>query len=311
MGDARDRVRKHSKHARQLSLEIIGIDREKREKERAIERLEDDVKVLRSEQKATYKNLTQMVSERTRVGEKTLDAKFIAILKKYGIQIQAYHGGSLTGGHILSIYKNLEEIFDELKKECLNTLSTRRDEEGNLPIIEIPSDAEVEKVLEDHFDLLQIQDAVYSSLRIIAPTERELEEAKERIQIMKNLWTEMGFSITPKAHLVFTHAIKDMIDFGGLGDKIEDSLERTHQEQRRYDHVTMRMAGCAKKLRRQAGMRWRNGNPEVISWMKKVKDETSYPMTLKKTEKRDVVTLTLKRKAEREVKREDAIKKRK
>ena len=215
----------------------------------------------------------------------------------------------MTGGHILLIYKHLEEIFEELKTECLNTLQQRREEADDLPLIEIPTDPEVMEMLENHFDLLQIQDAVYACLRMLAPNENELRDTKEKIEIMRKLWTEMGFSVTPKAHLIFTHAARDQELFGGLGDKIEDSLERIHQEQVRYDCVTMRMRGRERKLRRQAKMRWRDGNPEVIQWVNHVKEKTSYPMKRKKVQRRDVKSMTNKRKAERDVKREDAKKK--
>ena len=307
--DRVERIQKHGSEVRVVANKILDLEREKREKERAIDRLEDDVKLLESEKKVIHKQLTAAVNERTRVGERSLDARFIAIMKKYGIQIQAYHGGSLTGGHILLIYKHLEDIFDELKCECLKTLEQRR-EEDDLPIVEIPDNGNIEKVLEDHFDLLQIQDAVYSKLRLIAPTQQEVNQTKERIEMMRKLWTEMGFSLTPKAHLIFFHALFDMITFGGLGDKIEDSLERVHQEQVRFGLTTMRMGGQEKKLRRHAVMRWQNGNPEVIRWIKKVKKETSYRMTSKKTQKRDVKSVAIKRKAERDVKREGVMKKR-
>ena len=190
----------------------------------------------------------------------------------------------------------------------MSTLRDRRNE-NDLPVIPIPSDDEVNAVLDKHYSLLQMQDAVYSSLRIIAPTEKEMGETEERIAMMEKLWTELEFSITPKAHLIFRHAAKDQRDFGGLGDKIEDSLEQVHQEQIRYDHVLLRMRGCKRKLKKQATMRWRDGNPDVIEWIDEVKQKTSYPMKRKKIQRRDIKSVALRRKAKRDVKRETAVEK--
>ena len=48
---------------------------------------------------------------------------------------------------------------------------------------------------------------------------------------MKQLWHEMNLSETPKAHLIFEHAADDQAMFDGIGDKIEDLIEKRHQEQ--------------------------------------------------------------------------------
>ena len=52
---------------------------------------------------------------------------------------------------------------------------------------------------------------------------------------MKTLWLDMGLSNTPKDHLIFEHAANDLMWSGGIGDKIEDPLEKRHQEQLKYD----------------------------------------------------------------------------
>ena len=73
---------------------------------------------------------------------------------------------------------------------------------------------------------MKIQDFVYSGLRKIAPTKREMEQTRKALESMK-------FSITTKVHLLFDHAACEQVrGGGGLGDnKIEDHLKKHHQTQ--------------------------------------------------------------------------------
>jgi hypothetical protein len=91
-----------------------------------------------------------------------------------------------------------------------------------------------------------------------------MRETRERIDIMKILWLKMGLSETPKAHLIFAHAADDQKRYGGLGDKIEDPLEKRHQEQLRIDSILNKMTGGFKKQKEvQFKYEWRNTNPLV------------------------------------------------
>ena len=56
---------------------------------------------------------------------------------------------------------------------------------------------------------------------------------------MKRLWLGMGLSKTPKAHLIFYHAAYKQDIFDGLVDKIEDPLERKHQDQIKIDKFSV------------------------------------------------------------------------
>ena len=56
---------------------------------------------------------------------------------------------------------------------------------------------------------------------------------------MKRLWLDMGFSKTPKAHLIFCHAVDEQDMFDGLGDKIEDPIENIEGNYLFY--VTLRL----------------------------------------------------------------------
>jgi len=97
-------------------------------------------------------------------------------------------------------------------------------------------------------------------------------QTRERIEIMKKLWEEIGLSCTPKAHLIFEHAADDQDRLCGLGDKIEDPLEKRHQEQMHYDAMLNRMPwGFETKRNTQLKYEWRNSNPLVIAQIEKIK----------------------------------------
>ena len=45
-----------------------------------------------------------------------------------------------------------------------------------------------------------------------------------------------------KGSFIFCHAADDQLKYGGLGDKIEDPLERRHQEQMCLDSILNKMS---------------------------------------------------------------------
>ena len=118
-----------------------------------------------------------------------------------------------------------------------------------------------------------------------------MSQTRERIALMKILWLKMDLSETPKAHLIFSHAADDQQRFGGLGDKIEDPLEKRHQEQLRVDLILNKMAGGFKKQRQtQFKYEWRNTNPLV-------KERIEYVESLNKRKRKfDQVSLGIERK---------------
>ena len=74
----------------------------------------------------------------------------------------------------------------------------------------------------------------------------------------------MDFSETSKAHALFAHAADDQHIFDGIGDKVEDPIEKRHQTQAQFDHMLMRAAGGGKGiLKCQATYEWMYSDPSV------------------------------------------------
>ena len=61
---------------------------------------------------------------------------------------------------------------------------------------------------------------------------------------------------------------------------MEDALDCIHQTQKRHDTTTMRMrGGDASRLKRQAIMSWREGDPRVDKRIAAVVDQTARTFT--------------------------------
>ena len=118
--------------------------------------------------------------------------------------------------------------------------------------------------MDKHRDLAIIQNGVYAYLRKESPTPKQMLETRSRIKLMESIWIGMDFSLTPKAHAVFAHAADDQQKFGGIGDKVEDPIEKRHQTQAQYDHMLQRHPGGGKGiLKCQATYEWMYSDPGV------------------------------------------------
>ena len=208
-----------------------------------------------------------------RTKEISIHTKVERVLENHGITIQAYHGGNLTGGAIIALLQNHEIVMDDISQICHDAIRSRESDSLKL---RPPSIDEFDIILNEHRALFKAQDAVYAHLRLICPTIEEKKETRDRISVMKQLWDNMLLSCTPKAHLIFEYAADDQDRFNGLGDKIEDPLEKRHQEQLRMDSIFNKMpGGFEKRMITQLKIEWRNNNPLVVERIEEVHRLTS------------------------------------
>ena len=254
--------------------DILSLSKEITNESKLLHKVESEVKAIQ------WSRRTQEVSIHTKIER---------IFESHGVKIQAYHGGNLTGGAILMLLNKHQVIMDDISRVCREYISNVNTSEQTMTL------ESLDKMLDEHRILFQAQDAVYAHLRLINPSTEEMVETRERIQLMKILWLRMNLSETPKAHLIFSHAADDQERYGGLGDKIEDPLEKRHQEQLRVDSILNKMKGGFKKQRQtQFKYEWRNTNPLVKEQIEFVKSRT------KRKRKLDQVSLaTIERTTER------------
>ena len=204
------------------------------------------------------------------------------ILKKYKIFFTPYHGRTLTGGAARKILDNVDAIMDELIEVAKIALRKTRQEKGSEYVA---TEEEMIAVLEQHRQLLKAQDLVYAGLRKIDPTNREMEQTRKALGMMERLWVRMEFSKTPKAHLLFDHAADEQVRWGGLGDKIEDPLEKRHQDQKNLYDVIKRIPNVTRQFEIQNKREWALSNPislEVLDNVYKKTDTKEHQKTKKR-----------------------------
>ena len=165
--------------------------------------------------------------------------------------------------------------------------------------------AEIHKLTEVVYtfkSLFECMDMVFSKLRILAPTDDEIEEMTIAIKALESMWHELDLSVTPKMHILITHTIAQVICFGGIADKVEDFVEKSHQVGKKMDHLVARMRSqCFRqqelvKIRRQ----WLSNDPSVskriasVQQSKKRKNRSHVPsLNMKKSKAETKVEVKL------------------
>ena len=276
LDNSSQRISTHQNTIKELRNDLARIEEDLDEVKEVVDKAEDDLTNCNSKIFTIKKELQMMLSERSK-NEGTLYSFLETEMRKHNVYVQAYHGGSLTGGDVIQFFNHADQIIQNLRETCREAilqLIADGTSEG------LPSVSDMDSYLDSHKEMFAIQNSVYANLRIIHPTKLELKKTRVSIKAMKILWHQMGFSETHKAHLIFYHAAEDQERWGGLGDKTEDAIERLHQSQKMLDYVTMRMrGGHGVQLRRQAVMRYRDTDPRVRRRLDEVYDTTARKFT--------------------------------
>ena len=154
-----------------------------------------------------------------RTQEVSIHTKIERILESYGVMIQAYHRESLTSGSIWTLLEKHQAIMDDITQVCHEYILNPNCRSNNIDATMIIDS--INKILDKHQRLFQAQDVVYGHLQLIDPTEEEMTEVVERIQIMKTLWLDMGLSEMPKAHLILYMRLTTSIDLEELAIRLK------------------------------------------------------------------------------------------
>ena len=100
---------------------------------------------------------------------------------------------------------------------------------------------ELTTFFEQFKNLFMTLDHTFSLLRIPGPNEEDINDIRSSLKVLEKLWREIKISITPKAHVMFVHTLKQVIDYDGIADKVEDYVEKAHQIGKKLDHFTSRL----------------------------------------------------------------------
>ena len=192
---------------------------------------------------------------------------------------EAYHGGMMNGVCCIRLLEYNSEVMKAIKEMCEKCLNSRNESE-----VQNCTHEEMEKTLESFSNIFEALDCVFSSLRIVDPTDGELQQTEKAVRILETMWRKMGLNITPKAHIAFNHICEQQRMFSGLADKCEDWVEQTHQTGLKLDYLTARIPRkYENKQQTQLATAWRNTDPKVQKHQQYVLEQT------RKQKKNDVI----------------------
>jgi hypothetical protein len=134
--------------------------------------------------------------------------------------LSSYHGGSLNGKDVKKVMNNASHIFDQFaailkegkRKDCLL------------------SDDDIGLLCLHFWEAYVLWDGAFLLARKIDPTDEDAETYQRFALAALQGSLILQCSITPKVHAMLRHVKWQMKKLpGGLGDKMEDWVERLHQ----------------------------------------------------------------------------------
>ena len=229
------------------------------------------IKILVEERKSKMKELRQVKlnlerEKQQRAGDEAgIDNLLFDILEQYNIKKQSFHGGAMNGVCCRRLLDNIDNIFCEINTIIETKVSSKK----SFVYTEMTRLTGVV----DMFKLLfEYMDVVFSKLRILDPSESEIEEIDTAIKGLEKLWRQLDLNITPKMHILTYHTIEQVRRFGGIADKVEDFIEKSHQIGKMLDHLVARMSHQSfrqqemVKIRRQ----WLTSDPSVSNQLSSI-----------------------------------------
>ena len=154
----------------------------------------------------------------------SIETKIFSVLKEIGVELSAYHGGSLNGKDIKKVMNNACHIFDRFS--TIFKGGKRR----NCAL----SDANIDALCLQFREVFVLWDGVFSLARTINPTERDTSIYRMYVDAAVKGSKDLQCTVTPKVHLMLEHVEWQMTNIeGGLGDKMEDWVELLHQTGKR------------------------------------------------------------------------------
>ena len=153
--------------------------------------------------------------------------------KKCQIYPQSFHGGEMNGVCCRRLLKNIPEIMNIIKDITTQRLLSQCDVD-----LKRCSPEKLTNMLQKFQNVFRVLDDLFSLLHIPGPEDEEVNDIRENLIVLEKMWNELHISITPKAHVLFDHTLEQVIEFGGIADKVEDYVEKAHRIGKKLDHFT-------------------------------------------------------------------------
>jgi hypothetical protein len=149
-----------------------------------------------------------------------------------------------------------------------------------------------EDIIEKHCfvygSIFSTLDLITAKLRIKSgeAKDEDYDVLEEALDTLRDLWKRAAtLNHTPKLHSVLTHSLKQMRLYGGIGDLLEDDVEKMHQIAGRFESRVSRIKGANSRAVAQAKMEAVSINNNVTKHV-----ETSQYLSKRKFEKKDIAS---------------------
>jgi hypothetical protein len=180
------------------------------------------------------------------------------VLKSIGVELTRYHGGSLAGTDIKKVIANAAYVFDEFA----DILKKEENRNANSSM----STAEIDLLCENTKQLFLLWDGAFALARKIKPTPEDCELYRQFVQAAVECHVVMGCNITHKVHLMLAHVYLQMKSVPrGLGEKMEDWVERQHQIGSRQRRRFRTMKDLQRRASARARAEQRGKNAVVLA----------------------------------------------
>jgi len=150
----------------------------------------------------------------------SIETKMFKVLKEIGMEMSSYHGGSLNGKDIKKVMNNASYVFDKFAAIF---------KEGKRQNCQLTDD-EIDSLCFHICEVFVLWDGAFSVARTEYPTNDDFVNYRVYVDAAVEGSKDLGCTITPKLHMMAKHVEWQMRTIrGGLGDKVEDWVERLHQ----------------------------------------------------------------------------------
>ncbi len=239
----------------------------------ALSRVETDMKALGAKANKLRVEINDSVSER-RNRENGADGMLDDILQNHNIPVKVWHGTTMTYGACRDLMTKCEAVMSDIEADWIGRIRERNKhlDQDEHEACRSYTEEEAKQIIEKVKDMLLVQDVLFSHVRTMNPTWKEVKRVRRSIKMLEKLIPEVGVSKTPKIHTELAHLVREMIRLCGLGDKVEEWLEKIHQMFKRMRYLTQRMpTGWESQMRTIHKYMWRDSDPFVIYEANRVK----------------------------------------
>ena len=201
---------------REVRQALHACEREMKPLDEKLKKINAVIKRATTYIKTLTNKATEMKQGRKRAGEGIESQMFKVLMNQYGIKLQAYHGGSLTGKDIQKVMSNAGQIFAVfagiLKENAKDDCKLSKDQ--------------IDDLCKRFGAVFVLWDGAFSLASKIDPTADDVEMYLRFVKAAVHSHVAIGCNIMPKVHLMWIHVKGQMIVIaGGLGKKREDWLE--------------------------------------------------------------------------------------